>query len=549
MTPITPINPRFVLTRRAAFLLGGVLFCFFMLTGSRERPWADGTPMFEVAEAVVNRGQLNIATPWPEDLHPGRGGKTFAIAPLLQSLQHVPGVLTRKLLVKIWPGTHELSLPFAAHMGPAALGAAAVVVFVWLCQWLGLGLGVSLCSGAALAVSTLVWVYARSSYSEALQTLCFAVLLLQTAKASVAPTRRRAVLLGIAAGLLVATKTVFALNALGAAAFLLVAHWQNRPAIKTLTAWGLLGFVPLFAIIPFYNWARWGTPFHEGYDLSIPVFEERLALGLWGLFLSPGKSLFLYCPPLVLSLLALPRFWRMHKRFACLLILLTGPLILLYGKMLYWSGDYAWGPRYLTFAVPAFMLPAAVLLQDLWDNRLSVPRWWARLRLALFACVCAAGAAVTMVGAAFYWDHYIRITQEARDEWLGNPDRSGAPTPTVDGLCGACFEDVHQLQWLPAFVPVEGHYWLLRHAVRGDDWETAAQDAPWSRYTKKPLDIQRTYKRVRFDWWPLEFWQHGRGGMGVVLCLWFVFGLFTCAWLLRPQLKTASLGQNPKPAD
>ncbi|MDX2022477.1 MAG: hypothetical protein SF187_19730 [Deltaproteobacteria bacterium] len=541
------MHPRFILTRRAQWLLGGVLFCFFMLTGSRERPWSDATPMFEVAEALVNRGEFNIATPWPVDLHPGRGGKTFAIAPLLQSLQHVPGVLVRHGLMKIWPGTNELSLPFAAHIGPAALAAFAVVTFILLCQWLGLGLGVSLCSGLVLATCTMLWVYARSPYAEALQTACFTAFLLQTAKVAEKPTRRGAVVLGITAGLLVDAKTVLALATLGAAAFLVATHWRRWPVLKTLVLWGLLGFVPVCALIPFYNWARWGSPWHEGYDFTIPVFEERLPLGLWGLFLSPGKSLLLYCPPLVLSLFALPRFWRRHKRMACLLLLLAGPVVLLYGKMLYWSGDYAWGPRYLTFAVPVFMLPAAVWLDDLWSARATAQRWWARTRLLLFVGVCATGLVVTLLGAAFYWDHYIRITQDARDAWLGVPDRSGAPTPTVDGLCGACFEDVHQLQWLPAFVPVEGHYWMLKHAIRGDDWQVAAHDAPWSRYTRKPLDIERSYARVRFDWWPIEFWQQARGGMGVVLCLWFVFGLFTCSWLLWPQIKTAGTGPLPEP--
>lgn len=539
------MNPRFTLTPRTQFLLGGLLFCFFMLTGSRERPWADATPMFEVAEALVKRGEFNIATPWPPDLHPGRGGKTFAIAPLLQSLQHVPGVLVRQLLIKIWPGTYELSLPFAAHVGPAALGAVAVIMFLLLCQWLALGLGVSLCGALALATSTMLWVYARSPYSEALQTACFTAFLLHTAKAALAPTRRGAVLLGITAGLLVNAKTVLALAVLGAAVFLLITHWRQRPTIKTLVLWGLAGFLPLFALIPFYNWARWGSPLHEGYDLSIPVFEERLTLGLWGLFLSPGKSLFLYSPPLVLSMLALPRFWHRDKRFACLVVLLLAPVVLLYGKMLYWSGDYAWGPRYLTFAVPVFLLPAVVLLDELWERRQGVKRWWAHTRLVLFAAVCAAGFVVALLGSAFYWDHYIRITQDARDSWLGSPDRSGAPTPTVDGLCGACFEDVHQLQWLPAFLPIEGHYWMAKHAARGDDWQAATKDAPWSRYTKKPLHIGRSYARVRLDWWPIEFWQQGRGGMGVVLCLWFVFGSFTCAWLLRPQIKTAGKGAVP----
>ena len=543
------IVPKFQLSVGAQWWLGAVLFCFYMLTGSREQPWADATPMYEVAEALVNRGEFNIATQWPADLHAGRAGKTYAIAPLLQSLAHVPGVLVRKLLVSIWPGTHELSLPFAAHLGPSALGALAVVLFVGWCRFLGVGLRATLWSAAALGTASMVWIYARSPYSEALQTACFTAFTLQVAKASQEASRKRALALGLTAALVVNAKTVFALAVLGAAAWLLIALWGQWPRIKTMVGWSLVSFLPVFALIPLYNWARWGSPLQEGYDLSIPVFEERLGLGLWGLFLSPGKSLFLYCPPLLLSLCALPRVYKRLRGACFLVVCMAGPVILLYGKMLYWSGDYAWGPRYLTFAVPLFMLPAAVLLQELLTVQTARAQyWWRMAKLGLFALVCGAGFFVQVMGSAFYWDHYIRITQEARDGWLGSPDRSGAPTPTVDGVCGACFEDVHQLQWLPAFVPLEGHFWMFRHALANHDWEQATADAPWRRYTKKPLQIESSYARVRLDWWPIELWQQGRSGMAVVLCLWFVFGLFTALWLVAPKIKAAGPGKHPGPA-
>gem|GEM_PF-551032 len=541
--PMT-VPQRFSLGSGAQTLLGAVLFCFFMLTGSREKPWADATPMYEVAEALVSRGELNIPTPWPSNLHPGRGGKTYAIAPLLQSLQHVPGVLVRKLLVTIWPGSYELSLPFAAHFGPAALGALAAVLLLSWCGFIGLGMRASLLATVVLCSGTMIWVYARSPYSEGLQAVCFTAFTLQVARASQQASRKSALWLGLTAALLINSKTVFALSVAGAAVWLVIVLWGQWPRVRSLVTWGSVTFIPVFALIPLYNWVRWGSPLHEGYDLSIPVFEEHLGLGLWGLFLSPGKSLFLYCPPLLVSIVALPRVWRRMRSFCVMALLVSGPVVLLYGKMLYWSGDYAWGPRYLTFVVPLLLLPSAVLLDDLLGSIHTVQEraqlWWARFRIAVFAMVCVLGVFVQILGSAFYWDHYIRITQDARDAWLGTPDRSGAPTPTVDGLCGACFEDVHQLQWLPAFVPIEGHYWLLRHSFANDDWTKATADAPWSRYTKKPLYIENTYNRVRLDWWPIEFWQTGRGGMGVVLCLWLVLGATTALWRLVPKLKAAN---------
>lgn len=525
----------FTLSPAAKWLLGFGVFCFFMLTGSRERPWADATPMYEVADAIVNRGELHIATAWPEDLHEGRGGKIYAIAPLLQSLQHVPGVFIRKALVSLWPGTYELSWPFAAHVGPAALGALTVVLFLALVRLWGASLRAALVMGAALAVGTMLWVYARSSYSECLQAACFTWLAVEVTRVGGGElSRRRALALGAAAGLLVNAKSVYALALGGAAAYLLVRLWPRRAALARLVGTSLFTFVPLVALLPLYNWLRWESPWHAGYNLDIPVFEERLLMGLWGLFLSPGKSVFVYCPPLLLSVVALPRLWRTIPALGLLTIGLVGPVLALYGKMLYWSGDYAWGPRYLLFAVPLLLVPGTLWLDDAWQVASARVR---RLRLAGAALVVACGVFVSFLGSAFYWDHFIRISQQARRDWLGSPDRSGAPTPEVDGLCGACFEDTHQLHWLPPFHPVEGHSWLLRHAWAGSDAKAALADAPWVRYTRKPLAAERAFARVRFDWWPLTFFDRGRGGMAVVLGAWFVFGMAVVGFMLPQRLR------------
>ena len=59
---------------------------------------------------------------------------------------------------------------------------------------------------------------------------------------------------------------------------------------------------------------------------------------------------------------------------------------------------------------------------------------------------------------------------------------------------------------MPAFQPIEGNYWLLKHAVRNDPWERAIEDAPWRRYTSLPLDVtRRWYPWPEVDWWFLAF--------------------------------------------
>jgi hypothetical protein len=180
--------------------------------------------------------------------------------------------------------------------------------------------------------------------------------------------------------------------------------------------------------------------------------------------------------------------------------------VLLYARYLFWSGDWAWGPRYLVFALPVLLLPAAELFRvgARADDDVAGPRLPARRpgRLATGAIWTALllGGAVQCLGNAFSWDDFINVSRQAQRGWLGRPDTSGnvlAPYP-----CFSCFEEVYPIAWLPPLQPIAGHWWLLRHKLAGDDWQTAESDAPWRRYTTLRLDIKDSYDAAAIDWWP-----------------------------------------------
>ncbi len=526
---------------KAALFLA--VFSFFLLTGSRERPFADATPIWEVAESIVRRMSVSIRTPWPPEMPRGRGGRIYAVAPLMQSLVHVPGAWGRWALGKVAPASAPYTVPFFSHLAPAALGALTCLAFFLLA---GGFVQLPIAAGATgvLAVGTYLWVYARSPYSEVLQTACFVLFFLALLRTRAQPDRRHAVWLGVAAGALAATKLVYIAAVLGGAAWLAwyllrrgvpstdspaaqssdqriappeqqtptpdqrTRHPMAHREILRLFGWAAAGVAPFALMVLAHNWARWGSPLSSGYAfkptpgvIRLPPFGENVLVGLWGLFLSPGKSLFLYSPPLLLGVLGLPRLYRRAPEVVTALALTVLPVVLVYSRLLFWAGDYAWGPRYLVFLTPVLLLPAAVLVEDL----LAAARtWWRRLALASVALVIVLGVAVQALGISFIWDHHIRITREAGEAWLGTPNRSGAAVPEREGLCGACFEDMHRQQWLPPFSPIDIHRWLLRHIRRGDDWQTAEADAPWHRYTTLTLDASHAYHDVRLDWWFYE---------------------------------------------
>jgi hypothetical protein len=527
MPPTPHAATPFAWSRRASLSLFLAVFSFYMASGSREVPWGDARPIHEVAESLVHRGAISIRTPWPPDLPRGRGGKVYAVAPLLQSLMQVPGEVLRAGLTKVLPQSAAMSLPLCSHLGPSALGAGVVLMFFLLCRRRGVSRTGALVAAAALALATGVWVYARYPFSEILQAFCFTGLFAQLLRMREDTSRRAALWLGVWTGLLVSSKLVYFVVVPGVLLYLaaqLRGRWRELGRVVATAA---VAAAPFVLLILLHNYARWGSFTSSGYTLKPTAgllqrspFQERLPVGLWGLFLSPGKSVFLYSPALVLAVVALPRAARRWPEVLWAMLATVGPVVGVCGVLLYWSGDYAWGPRYMVFALPALLLPAALVIDDALAIRARGRR---RLATGGVVAVMVWGAFVQVLGNAFYWDHYIRITREATTWWLGSPNRAGAPTPARDGVCGACFEDTYGLQWLPPFQPIEGHWWLLKHVPFGHDWIRAEEDAPWHRYTTLRLSLADTYPRARIDWWFLDYALEHRA-VGVLLLVLMALG-------------------------
>jgi hypothetical protein len=490
--------------------LGIALAAAYLLSTSREAPWADGRALYEAATSLVTHGDPIVPYVWPPaGAPPGRDGHNYDIHPALPMLSQVPGAALEQLARRTRPALLGLARPLCSHFAPALFGALACLGCFGLCLHLGADPKRAGLVTVVLAFATLLWVYARSPYTEAMQAACFAGFFLQLLRTLDAPDASSARRLGLFAGLLVNVKAVFALSLLGGS--VLVA-WQLRSLLPRARARFIVGVAtggfPFVLLLGGYNYWRWGSPFVLGYEHHYQQLTPHVFAGLWGLFLSPGKSVFLYSPPLVLVLVALPRLVREAPTYARALLATVVPVVLAYACFRYWAGDFPWGTRHLVFALPV-VLPILTLLK--------IPRSWPARLVAL--SVIGAGVWVQILGNAFFWDHYWRISIQAREAWLGKPNREGAFIRPRKTDCGDCFEDVHQLDWLPPFQPILGHAWLLRHVPAGHDWDVAERDAPWHRETTLTLDVAATYSRARVDWWGL-LWLHDypdTRGMGAVV--------------------------------
>lgn len=486
--PGAPID----LDRRLARTIFALVAVAYLLSSSRESAWGDAAAQFKVAQRMYVVHHVDIGKAWPPGTKPGPDGKFYSPYPLFASLVHLPGVALLGMLETISPrpDTYHFYQPLTTHLECSLLGALAVMLFFLLCRQLAISRRAASLASLVVAFATTTWVYAHYPYSEIAQAAWFTGFVLSLLRVDETAAPRAGLWLGVYAGLLVGTKYVYVVTLAGG--FLWLA-WRlrarGRLSLRLVRAVAL-ALAPFVIASLVYNDACWGSPLAARYQ---SVFGENLLVGLWGMVASPGKSVLLYSPPLFVTLVMLPRLWR-TQRAACTAFLAAAlPAFAIYASYKL-DGDYAWGPRYTVFAVPVACLGVAVALD-------AARRRWHRLALA---GVVALGIGVQLLGNAFYWDHFIRISMDASEAWLGAPDRRGSVVPVgADGRCQACFEDVHQLEWLPPFQPILGQLWLARAELAGDSVERAETYAPWRRQTSLSVAsrIREDFKRVRLDWW------------------------------------------------
>ena len=157
---------------------------------------------------------------------------------------------------------------------------------------------------------------------------------------------------------------------------------DGRHAIRRLAALGI-GMLPFALGLLAHNARRFGDPFRFGYPgegFTTPPWE-----GIAGLLLSPGKSVFLYAPPLILAALLWPRFRRAQPALGAFLAAAWILALAFYGSWWAWGGGWCWGPRFLVPLIPLSLLPLGML---------PAPRGW---RLAAILLV-ALGVGVQVIG-------------------------------------------------------------------------------------------------------------------------------------------------------
>src|SRR5256712_1425493 len=223
--------------------------------------------------------------------------------------------------------------------------------------------------------------------------------------------------------------------------------------------------IPVYAIFGlidrFYQFYRFGsftntyvTIFAQEYhrlDPTLPPnypWETSFRAGFLGPLIAPEKSIFLFDPLLVLtiviSVLAWKRFSPQIKAYVLTAFLLLLGYIAFYAKYTVWSGDFAWGDRYVSTAAElAGFIFVPLLLRD--RRQLGKPIWILGIVLIVIS------TCVQIASLAFWLP--LEIYQM---ETLGHPT----------------FVIALRFKNIVAFALGKMDQWgLTNHAMMEDDWD------------------------------------------------------------------------------
>jgi len=99
-----------------------------------------------------------------------------------------------------------------------------------------------------------------------------------------------------------------------------------------------------------------------------------MATGLYGFLLSPGKSVFLFAPPILLAIAGIRKLAHLDKGLALVAAALPVVYLFFYAKFTQWEGGFCIGPRYLvpSLAVLCLGLGPALEGAGTWLRRAAV---------------------------------------------------------------------------------------------------------------------------------------------------------------------------------
>jgi hypothetical protein len=157
--------------------------------------------------------------------------------------------------------------------------------------------------------------------------------------------------------------------------------WQRLVAYTKVATPVYLFFLLIDRVYQFYRYGSFTNTYvsvfareYHRLDPTLPAtfpWSTPLHVGVLGALFQPEKSIFLFDPLLILSIVLLAWLWERLtpelRAYSVTSLLLLLAYIFFYARYTFWSGDFAWGDRYVSTTVELATLLAVPLLMRFRD--------------------------------------------------------------------------------------------------------------------------------------------------------------------------------------
>ena len=489
---------------RVALWLGLALFFFYLLTTSAHQPYGDEEEYLAVAENLLTQGTLTIMRAEPADDGKVRNGLNYSKFSLGQNVLLLPFAAVELAARALLPSGFSFLPTMIVNALPALESAAICALLFLLIQVIGnirpellLSQRTALTLTLLAGVATQLWPASRTLFAD--NSIALLLTFSIYALVRFAHTRAGASWLIAAAGsaaMMVLCKNLLIMACPGLLAY---GYWAvrerrlSRNERRRLAGAAALLFLAAAALQLWYNDLRYGSIWSSGYHADRDGefgFSTPLLVGLYGIFLSSGRSLFLYSPVCVLAFLGARDFFRYAQAESALIAGVALSVVFAYAKWWSWHGGWEWGARFYLFLIPLLILASVPAWRWLDQPTAPLAR---RVRLCALAAFLIVSIGIQGLGLlihpAAYWfivAKEIKLHDQAvyqKGVW-------------------EIRDDMLQPHFVPEFSPVAAHAWLVWATWNRDqlDDKALAEAAPWFSLNSKwaPKNV-RPY--LGFDLW------------------------------------------------
>jgi hypothetical protein len=402
-------------------LLAIRLFLFLLvmyLPLTRGHFWStDEVGLYHQTRSLWDRGDLSVA-PGLLNAVPGRGGRYFVPWGAGQSVMSLPlyglGKGVRSVLSagggqrwiqtfagpaigdqadRRWGGEVEI---FFVNLFNCIALAALGAVFLAFSLRLGAAPKWALIATLMMGLATHVAGFSSGFFQHPAEALFLLWTFYFLFCDSLEPRGRTRLMAGFTAAIMLFVRVQTAMLLPVLAAYLFWRLWNrqhhdsppNRRAVQVLiqSAPFLIPAAAGLVAAALVNDAKFGALSIRGSYTTLNPFTGSLLGHLYAYLFSPGESIFVFSPLLILAPWYFRGFARRYRAEALLIAASLAISLVVYGKLQFWHGQWCFGPRFFMHLVPLMLLPLGIWLQEI-----RRPAWVAVIALA------AAGAFVEIL--------------------------------------------------------------------------------------------------------------------------------------------------------